>query len=82
MARTPLVVVPPGATAEEVAAVVATLAALAEDRRQAVGAEAPPADPGERLDAWVRAARLSGRRAGMTRGPWRLSARVARRSRT
>jgi hypothetical protein len=78
MARPPLVVVPHGASAEEVAAVVATLTALAEDQRHA---EPPPADPGERLDAWVRAARLSGRRAGMTRGPWRLAARVSRRSR-
>jgi hypothetical protein len=81
MARPPLVVVPPGATAEEVAAVVATLAALAEDDRQAVGAEARQAEPSDRLDAWVKAARLSGRRAGMTRGPWRLSARVGRRNR-
>jgi hypothetical protein len=80
MARPPLVVVPPGATAEEVAAVVATLTALAEDRRQAA-ATVSCGDPGERLDAWVRAARLSARRAGMTRGPWRLSARVSRRHR-
>jgi hypothetical protein len=80
MARPPLIVVPPGASAEEVAAVVATLTALAEDQRAAAAA-ATCGDPGERLDAWVRAARLSGRRAGMTRGPWRLSARVSRRNR-
>jgi hypothetical protein len=35
----------------------------------------------ERIDAWVRAARLTGRRSGMLRGPWRLSGRISRRSR-
>jgi hypothetical protein len=79
MARPPLVVVPPGASAEEVAAVVATLAALTEEQHRLAAASC--GDPGDRLDAWVRAARLSGRRAGMTRGPWRLGARVGRRNR-
>jgi hypothetical protein len=80
MGRAPLVAVPPGASAEEVAAVVATLAALEGDRHRAAAA-ASCGDAGDRLDAWVQAARLSGRRAGMTRGPWRLSARISRRNR-
>ena len=72
--------VPPGATAEEVAAIVAALASLdAEDRaRAAAGAVA---GDGDRIDAWVRAARLSGRGAGFTRGPWRLAGRLPRRKR-
>jgi hypothetical protein len=64
--------VPPGATAEEVAAIVAALAVIdAEDRaRAATGAP-----------AGVRSARLSGRGAGFTRGPWRLAGRLSRRHR-
>ena len=72
--------VPAGATAEEVAAIVAALATLdAEDRaRTAAGGDAGDDD---RVDAWVRAARLSGRGAGFTRGPWRLAGRLSRRHR-
>jgi len=56
--------VPSGATAEEVAAIVAALATLdAEDRARGG------------------AARLSGRGAGFTRGPWRLAGRLSRRHR-
>ena len=71
--------VSPGATAEEVAAIVATLASLdAEDRAAHSGA----AEGGDdRIDAWVRSARLSGRGAGFTRGPWRLGGRLSRRHR-
>ena len=75
----PLAEVPEGASAEEVAAIVAALAVLEEERR---AAEPPPsADRGAQLDAWVRASRLTGRRAGLIRGPWRLSGRIGRRSR-
>jgi hypothetical protein len=59
---------------------MAALAVLEEERRRRA-LPPPPADPGERLDAWVRAARLSGRRSGLTRGPWRLAGRIGRRSR-
>src|SRR5205814_1582113 len=72
---------PQGATAEEVAAIVAALAVLdAEDR---AGAAVPGAAEGgdDRIDAWVRSARLSGRGAGFTRGPWRLGGRLSRRHR-
>lgn len=77
----PLVSVPAGATSEEVAAIVAAVAALEEERRRASSVPPPSADLGERLDAWVRMARLSGRRAGLVRGPWRLAGRIGRRSR-
>ena len=72
--------VPSGATAEEVAAIVAALAVIdAEDRaRAAAGTAGVAADP---IDAWVRSARLSGRGAGFTRGPWRLAGRLSRRHR-
>jgi hypothetical protein len=81
--RSPLVAVPPGAGPEEVAAIVAALSVLVEERRRAAEAQAGGGDGGgpAPLDAWVRAARLSGRRAGLTRGPWRLAGRIGRRSR-
>jgi hypothetical protein len=80
----PLRVVTPDATPEEVAAIVAAVAAIARQRELA-----PPPDPAGRaetaasgqLDAWVRASRLTARRRGLTRGEWRLSGRVARRAR-
>jgi hypothetical protein len=71
--------VPPGATAEEVAAIVAALAVIeAEDRARSAIAAGGDED---RIDAWVKAARLSGRGAGFTRGPWRLAGRLSRRHR-
>ena len=76
---TPLVSVPDGASPEEVAAIVAALALLDDERRAA--APPPSADRGAALDAWVRASRLSGHRAGLIRGPWRLAGRIGRRSR-
>jgi hypothetical protein len=74
--------VPPGATAEEVAAIVAALAVLdAEERARAVAAASAAAADEDRIDAWVHSARLSGRGAGFTRGPWRLAGRLSRRHR-
>jgi hypothetical protein len=62
-----------------VAAIVAALATLdAEDRVRVAAAGGGDDDV---LDAWVRAARLSGRGAGFTRGPWRLGGRLSRRHR-
>ena len=75
-----LAAVPDGATEEEVAAIVAALSVLEEERRRAIPPP-PSADHGERLDSWVRAGRLSGRRAGLVRGPWRLAGRIGRRTR-
>jgi hypothetical protein len=72
--------VPSGATAEEVAAIVAALMVIdAEDRARAAAGSAGVDD--NRIDAWVRSARLSGRGAGFTRGPWRLGGRLSRRHR-
>jgi hypothetical protein len=73
--------VPPGATAEEVAAIVAALAVIdAEDRSRSAAAATAGGDD-DRIDAWVRAARLSGRGQGFTRGSWRLGGRLSRRHR-
>jgi hypothetical protein len=72
--------VPPGATAEEVATMVAALAVIdAEARAGAVAAGG--AGGADRIDAWVRSARLSNRGGGYTRGPWRLAGRLPRRKR-
>jgi hypothetical protein len=71
---------PPGAGAEEVAAIVAALAVIDAEQAAAAAVAAGTADP-DRIDAWVRAARLSGRGAGFTRGPWRLAGRLSRRHR-
>ena len=74
--------VPPGASAEEVAAIVAALAVLdAEEHAAAAVAAAGAASDDDRIDAWVHSARLSGRGAGFTRGPWRLAGRLSRRHR-
>jgi hypothetical protein len=72
--------VPSGATAEQVAAIVAALAVIdSEDHARRAAAHAAGDD--ERIDAWVRSARLSGRGAGFTRGSWRLAGRLSRRHR-
>jgi hypothetical protein len=75
MTRPVLQVVTPGATDEEVAAILAAVTALS-----GAGA-APGGGADDTLHEWVRGARLSARRAGLQRGPWRLSGRIGRRSR-
>jgi hypothetical protein len=75
MAAKPVLrVLNPDATEEEVAAVLAAIAMCT----QAV-ATAPASD--RTLQEWVRGTRLSARRAGLQRGPWRLSGRIGRRTR-
>lgn len=64
---------------EHVAAIAAAVAAV-QARRAAAGAE-PIRDP-DHLDMWVAASRRSAQRAPLQRGPWRLSGRLGRRSRT
>jgi hypothetical protein len=65
----------PDATPEEVAAI---MAAIAEATRVQALAVEPPEDTRRE---WVHTARLTTRRAGLQRGPWRLSGRVGRRTR-
>jgi hypothetical protein len=73
--RPVLRVVAPDATPEEVAAIVAAVSASLRASPAAV-----PADDGA-LHEWVRGSRLGARRAGLQRGPWRLSGRIGRRHR-
>jgi hypothetical protein len=74
MAGIKLGVINPEATPEEVAAIVAAIAAS-----QATVVEAAAGD--DTLHEWVHAARLRSHRAGLQRGPWRLSGRIGRRAR-
>jgi hypothetical protein len=68
-------------TREEVAAVTAVAIALEQQRAEAAAAVRSGADP-EQLNMWVEASRRSAQRALLQRGPWRLSGRLGRRSRT
>lgn len=68
----------PSATPEEVAAILAAIAAADAERRAAA---ASTTEVGHRLEAWVSASRLTARRTGLMRGPWRLSGRIGRRAR-
>jgi hypothetical protein len=79
----PLRVVSPDATPEEVAAITAAFEVVLRERGQAAARASASVtdDDAERLDAWVHAARLTSRRSGLLRGPWRLSGRISRRSR-
>ena len=75
MATRPVLrVLNPDATEEEVAAILAAVAMCMQ------GA-APGSASGGTLQEWVRGTRLSARRAGLQRGPWRLSGRIGRRTR-
>jgi hypothetical protein len=65
-------------TPEEVAAVTAVAVAL--QQRQAAATDAAPSSV--HMSAWVDASRRSAQRALLQRGPWRLSGRLGRRSRT
>jgi hypothetical protein len=67
-------------TPEEVAAVTAVTIALEERRRAAAAAVVQP--QADHLSMWVEASRRSAQRALLQRGPWRLSGRLGRRSRT
>jgi hypothetical protein len=74
--RPQLQAISPDATPEEVAAITAAIAASLEAAPVAGAREG--AEPASR---WVTVARLSNRRAGYSRGDWRLSGRLGRRSR-
>jgi hypothetical protein len=74
----PLQVISGDATPDEVAAITAALATVLAEREAAARATTPT---GDGLDAWVRTSRLTARRAGLMRGPWRLSGRIGRRAR-
>ncbi len=68
----------PAPTDEEAAAIAAALAMLEREHERARSARATADDT---LHVWVEASRRSAQRAGLQRGPWRLSGRIARRPR-
>jgi hypothetical protein len=72
--RPVLRVLNPDATDEEVAAILAAVTLCTQGRVPASGSDGT-------LQEWVRGTRLSARRAGLQRGPWRLSGRIGRRTR-
>ena len=65
---------------EQVAAIIAALSVLEAERAAAVAAAAS-ASRDEPKSMWVEASRRSAQRAGMQRGPWRLSGRLGKRAR-
>jgi len=75
----PLQIISGDASPEEVAAITAALAAVMAERETAGRAAAATASA--EMSAWTRASRLTARRAGLSRGPWRLSGRIGRRAR-
>jgi hypothetical protein len=81
--RPVLRVISPDASPEELAAITAAIEVVRHERAHAAARSAASATGGdaEHLDAWVRASRLSARRAGLLRGPWRLAGRIGRRAR-
>lgn len=72
----------PVPTDTEAAAIAAAIVVLDEEERAAAAAVAASAPAPERLSVWVDASRRAAQRAGLQRGPWRISGRIARRSRT
>jgi hypothetical protein len=76
-------VISPDASPEELAAITAAVEVVRHERALAAARSSASVTRGdaEHLDAWVRASRLTARRAGMLRGPWRLSGRIDRRAR-
>lgn len=74
-------VVTPDASPDELAAITAAIEVVQRERASAAASATAAAAGIEQLDAWVRVSRLTARRAGMLRGPWRLSGRIDRRAR-
>jgi hypothetical protein len=66
-------------TPEEVVAITVAVTALVEQAAAPVASA--PATPPDWLSVWVEASRRSAQRSQLTRGPWRISGRLARRSR-
>lgn len=68
----------PTLTDDEAAAIAAVVMLLEQERAAAASG---PAAGDDTLHVWVDASRRSAQRAGLSRGPWRLSGRLPRRSR-
>jgi hypothetical protein len=66
-------------TPEEVVAITVAVSAFAA--QQAAPVEVAPAPRSDWLSVWVEASRRTAQRSSLSRGPWRISGRIARRSR-
>jgi hypothetical protein len=66
---------------EQVAAIVAALSVLDAERAAAAAVASAEAARAQPVSMWVEASRRSAQRAGMQRGPWRLSGRLGKRIR-
>jgi hypothetical protein len=76
--------VSPNPSDEEAAAIAAAVTAVLEAERAAAHVAALSAaaqESDDTLHVWVEASRRSAQRAGLARGPWRLSGRLSRRAR-
>jgi hypothetical protein len=68
-------------TEEEAAAIIAAVTLVLETEQANARAAAASSSHDDTLHLWVEASRRSAQRAGLQRGPWRLSGRLPRRSR-
>jgi hypothetical protein len=69
--------VSPDASPEEIVAITAAISVSLASARASTAADASAAP----RSSWVQAARIAARRGGYSRGEWRLSGRLGRRSR-
>jgi hypothetical protein len=71
-------------TPEEVVAITVAVTSFAEQQEAAAAAAVASPTPtasSEWLSVWVEASRRAAQRSSLSRGPWRISGRIARRSR-
>jgi hypothetical protein len=66
-------------TPEELVAATVAVTALTDQQAAVAPADDTPAD--RWLSVWVEASRRAAQRSTLQRGPWRISGRIARRSR-
>jgi hypothetical protein len=68
-------------TPDEVVAITVAVTALLDEASAPVAAAPAATQPADWLSVWVEASRRSAQRSTLSRGPWRISGRIARRSR-
>jgi hypothetical protein len=73
----PGLTIEPAPAPQELIAITVAMEVIADRLR----AQPAAADDHDILNAWVEASRRSAQRSTLQRGPWRLSGRIARRSR-
>ncbi len=69
---------------DELVAVTVAVSALVDEAQATAAANAAAGDGAannEQLNVWLTASRRAAQRSSLSRGPWRISGRIARRSR-